>query len=208
MACRWTIGIKPQWNLNRNSCIFIHENVFENVIWKMVAILSRPRCFNSLRSEGWKHHSFADDISKLNYWSNMFESWFSCSFMKCICCVIPVSDLLQFTHWPLEDENTKNFLISLHNDLIGHTSWFRWNLSLLHKENWSNHKEILHSCHGMCRIPLWLERRCQLMYFNQIWNLIAISLVGQAPGHYGCLLEFSDMINLRILKDFMYFAYG
>ena len=40
----WTLGNKFQRNLNRNSCIFIQENVFENFVWKMVAILSRPQC--------------------------------------------------------------------------------------------------------------------------------------------------------------------
>ena len=30
--------------LNRNSYIFIQENAFQNVVWKMAAILSRPRC--------------------------------------------------------------------------------------------------------------------------------------------------------------------
>ena len=35
---------KLQWNLNWNSYIFIQENAFKNVIWKMAAILSRPQC--------------------------------------------------------------------------------------------------------------------------------------------------------------------
>ena len=30
--------------LYRNSYIFIQENAFENVTWKMAAILSRPQC--------------------------------------------------------------------------------------------------------------------------------------------------------------------
>ena len=34
---------KLQWNLNRNSYIFIQENVFENVVWKMATILSQPQ---------------------------------------------------------------------------------------------------------------------------------------------------------------------
>ena len=42
----WTIGNKFQWNMNRNSYIFIQENAFENVVWKMAAILSRPQCVN------------------------------------------------------------------------------------------------------------------------------------------------------------------
>ena len=34
---------------NWNSCIFIQENAFEDVVWKMAAILSRPQCVNPLR---------------------------------------------------------------------------------------------------------------------------------------------------------------
>ena len=40
----WTFGNKLQWNLNKNLYIFIQENAFENVVWKMAAILSRPQC--------------------------------------------------------------------------------------------------------------------------------------------------------------------
>ena len=35
---------KLQWNVNRNSYIFIQENLFENIVWKMAAILTRPQC--------------------------------------------------------------------------------------------------------------------------------------------------------------------
>ena len=35
-----------QWNFNRNSNIFIQENAFENVVWKMAAILSRSQFVN------------------------------------------------------------------------------------------------------------------------------------------------------------------
>ena len=31
----WTLGNMLQWNVNRNSYIFIRENAFENVVWKM-----------------------------------------------------------------------------------------------------------------------------------------------------------------------------
>ena len=44
----WTLGNKIQWNLNRYSNIFIQENGFENIVWKMAAILSRPQCINAL----------------------------------------------------------------------------------------------------------------------------------------------------------------
>ena len=45
----WGNGLVLLWYLNQNSNIFIHENTFENVIWKMAAILPRPQCVkNSL----------------------------------------------------------------------------------------------------------------------------------------------------------------
>ena len=37
-----TLGNKFQWNLNRNWYIFIQENAFENVVWKMTP-MSRPQ---------------------------------------------------------------------------------------------------------------------------------------------------------------------
>ena len=40
----WTHRNKIQWNLNPNSNTFIQQNVFENVVSKMAAILSRPQC--------------------------------------------------------------------------------------------------------------------------------------------------------------------
>ena len=40
----WTLGNKLQWNLNRNSNIFIEENTFENVVCEMLFISSRPQC--------------------------------------------------------------------------------------------------------------------------------------------------------------------
>ena len=48
-AGKWLIG--PQGTnfdeiLIENSYIFIHENPFENVVWKMASILSRPQCVN------------------------------------------------------------------------------------------------------------------------------------------------------------------
>ena len=35
-----TLRKEPQWNLNRNTKLFIQENVFENVVCEMAAILS------------------------------------------------------------------------------------------------------------------------------------------------------------------------
>ena len=42
----WTLRNKLRWNVNRNSYIFIQENAFQNVVWKMAAILSRSQCVN------------------------------------------------------------------------------------------------------------------------------------------------------------------
>ena len=44
----WTPRNKLQWNVNRNSYIFIQENPFENIVWKLAAILSRPQCVNEI----------------------------------------------------------------------------------------------------------------------------------------------------------------
>ena len=59
----WTSPNKLQWNVNRNSYIFIPENPFQNVVWKMAAILSRPQCVNTLRPRQYGRH-FPDDILK------------------------------------------------------------------------------------------------------------------------------------------------
>ena len=40
----WTLRNRIHWTFNQNSYIFIQENPFKNVVWKMAAILSRPRC--------------------------------------------------------------------------------------------------------------------------------------------------------------------
>ena len=42
----WTPRNKLQWNVNQNSYIFIQENTFKNVVWKIAAILSQPQCVN------------------------------------------------------------------------------------------------------------------------------------------------------------------
>ena len=44
IVVNWTLTNKIQSNCVRNSNIFIQENAFENVFWKMLAILSHPQC--------------------------------------------------------------------------------------------------------------------------------------------------------------------
>ena len=40
----WTLGTKFSEILKRNSYIFIEENAFENVVWKMAAMLCQLQC--------------------------------------------------------------------------------------------------------------------------------------------------------------------
>ena len=45
-----SLGTNPQWNLDRNSYIYIQENAFENIVCEiMAAILSRGRCVNCIK---------------------------------------------------------------------------------------------------------------------------------------------------------------
>ena len=44
----WTLGTKLRWNFKQNPFIFVLEIPFQNVVWKMAAILSRPQCVNYL----------------------------------------------------------------------------------------------------------------------------------------------------------------
>ena len=66
----WALRNKLQWNLNRNSYIFIQENAFENVSSKMVAILSWPQCVNLIE----------DGLSSLTYvpWNISLLGWCLC----------------------------------------------------------------------------------------------------------------------------------
>ena len=60
--------------------IFIQENAFGNVVWKMVAILSRPQCVNQVRSSNaWCHHES---------WSTMIQ------VMACILTSKPLPELI------------------------------------------------------------------------------------------------------------------
>ena len=40
----WTTRNKNQRSLNENATIFIEDNVFENIVCNIVAILYRPEC--------------------------------------------------------------------------------------------------------------------------------------------------------------------
>ena len=66
-----------QWNLNRNLYVFIPENALENVVWKMSAILSRPRCKYMLlhlqRNFTWiRKLQFANIFSMIDYCTGLY----------------------------------------------------------------------------------------------------------------------------------------
>ena len=54
----WNIGNKLQWNLNKNSNIFIQENAFECVVFEMAAILSRPQCVKLIKDSSPSRASY------------------------------------------------------------------------------------------------------------------------------------------------------
>ena len=68
--CLLSTRHKTQRNFNQNSYISNQEDPFENVVWKMKAILSRPRCGN-VKSDpmSWRHHG------------SFFLSWTCFSFL-------------------------------------------------------------------------------------------------------------------------------
>ena len=59
-----TLRNKLQWNINHNWYIFTQENTFEHVVWKMAAVLSRPRCVK------WYIFSISRHLLTIN--QNMF----------------------------------------------------------------------------------------------------------------------------------------
>ena len=76
----WTFGNTLQWNLNRNLYIFIQENVFENLVWNMSAISSRPQCVNpyralwcpdSRRQRAYRNIDYAGTEAFYHFWVNL-----------------------------------------------------------------------------------------------------------------------------------------
>ena len=75
MVCRLT-GAKPLFEPMLGNCcldpqeqtyIFIQESAFENDVWEMAAILSRPQCVNSLRlSQAIWHVASVNMV--MDYW--------------------------------------------------------------------------------------------------------------------------------------------
>ena len=67
----WTLGTNFSELLSEIDtflCVWIMRKCFENVVWKMAAILSRPQCVNTLRPRQNGRH-FPDDISEWIFWN-------------------------------------------------------------------------------------------------------------------------------------------
>ena len=89
----WTILSKLQWNLNRNFNIFIQENAFDNVAWKMVAILSRPQCVKWTELDtlsDWSHCWVTQKHLHLNNWTMWPVWWATLGLVTCKLAVIVV----------------------------------------------------------------------------------------------------------------------
>ena len=66
----WTLGNQLQWNLNRNIYIFIQENAFENVVWKMSIMLSLPQCHCNVLKQRVMH-----SWQLITFWPQLRHCW-------------------------------------------------------------------------------------------------------------------------------------
>ena len=79
----WNLRNKHQWNISQNSCIFFQENAFENVIWEMAAILSRPQCVKTQLSVNHVLYSHLP-----SWMSFIFSAVESVSSGNCCSCIV------------------------------------------------------------------------------------------------------------------------
>ena len=101
----WTLRNKLQWNLNQNSYIFIHKNAIENVVYKMVAILSLPHCVIKDKNATFQGYVYGiSAMPSLADWyflfssafvfditDSMFYTYFSCGIVIYGCCAVCIS---------------------------------------------------------------------------------------------------------------------
>ena len=74
LIVNWTFRNKLQWNSNQNTKLFIHENVFENVVCEMASISSVGRWVK------WWHYCILSVISVMSVWRDN-----DVTFTLCIC---------------------------------------------------------------------------------------------------------------------------
>ena len=73
----WVLRNKLQWNLNRNLYIFFEENAFENVVWKMAAILSGLQC---VKNGPWGDLVYIQAMFSLGRSHDVMTSWHESAF--------------------------------------------------------------------------------------------------------------------------------
>ena len=76
----WTPRNKLQWNVNLNSYILSQDNPFENVVWNMVAILSRPQCVNCSVYTTYLHLLHSDSVIAEQKQTRMYKFLFLSNF--------------------------------------------------------------------------------------------------------------------------------
>ena len=74
----WTHRNKFHWSIKQNSYIFILKNAFENVVWKMGAILSWPQCVKTktvmdVWADKWMRNTHMDRIMSISWWHHQME---------------------------------------------------------------------------------------------------------------------------------------
>ena len=93
----WTLRNKLQWNLNRNSNIFIHENTFENVVWKMAAILSLPQCVKTCQWQIWEIYPNMTSLKTTH--TSLFDIKQQAITWNYVVPSSMISGYVELTHW-------------------------------------------------------------------------------------------------------------
>ena len=71
----FSVRNKLQWNVNQNTYIFSQENIFENAICEMAAILSRPQCIKCRHLNCGKRNVFSSMECAQNNLRNRSKLW-------------------------------------------------------------------------------------------------------------------------------------
>ena len=139
---------KLQWNANRNSNFFIEENAFQYVIWKMLAIFSRPQCVNNKsplpQVITWCHQATSCSLNW--WWINDEDLWHNQSSHEGFETCQTEFSLTGFNHYLQRTIcwNRRGFCPSLNLD-----QHLMWRLGLMASPG---HKELRSSC--------LFQRRC------------------------------------------------
>ena len=124
-----------QWNLKRNSCIFIQEKAFENVVFEMVVTLSRPECVkvhlhiansNDVLAVPWNERWI---IIFFQFYETFHQYSITLSTHTVLAFHVPVLYMYGATNWPssriiMTSSNGNIFRVTGH--LCGKSPGHRW----------------------------------------------------------------------------------